>query len=73
MNNINKYKEIMKKVRFLQLKIVLEEKLTFQVCILSEIFFFSEEIVLLTAERPTLCVKRNPLSTVLTAVNTNAG
>lgn len=36
-------------------------------------YFFSKEIVLLTAKRPTLCVKRNPSSAVLTAVNTNAG
>lgn len=36
-------------------------------------YFFSKEIVLLTAKRPTLCVKRNPSRTVLAAVNANAG
>lgn len=35
--------------------------------------FFSKEIVILSAKRPTLYVKRNPKSTVLAAVNTNAG
>lgn len=42
-NDITKYKEIIKKVKCIQLRVVLEGKLTFQVCILSEIISFKRK------------------------------
>lgn len=59
MNNINKYKEIMKKVRCVQLRIVLEEKLTIQVCILSEIIFFKINCASHCQETNIMCEEKS--------------
>lgn len=54
-NNITKYKEIMKKVRCVQLRIVLEGKLAFQVCILSEIISSKRECASHCQETNIMC------------------
>lgn len=72
MNDVTEYKVIMR-VRLICLKMVFEEKQTFQVFILSESSFFPKKKVILNVKRPVLCVKRNPLSTVHAAVSSSAG